>query len=294
MTDRSQQESNSGNDNKETSEPLNIGVPGAPLMKALSMGPEVGQWIGDFQRRIKEISKRAREAVDQYRKVHDRISRQLSRIDWGRLQKALNELPERTERVQGYLTDRGWYLPMEFFAMSRIHEIYHRIEEGEDEEIEAFTRDYARKYALPVVREEAPELFPQREEIIRQALEAHENGKYAVSIPALLSQAEGMFFSALESHYYDEDEREESREELQGDQGRVITTLLVDPLFQHGPLHEDYGGNPKEVAQKKDSWFNRNLILHGHSFDYHTKANSLRTIALVGLTCRVVRRLEEE
>jgi len=293
VTDTDQQENSSGNGDQGTAgSPENDVI--APILEGLVSGREIAQRIENLQLQIGEISKHAREAANQYRKVQVRISRQLSQIDWGRLRKALDELPERTERVQGYLTDRGWYLPMEFFALRRIHEIYHRIEEGKDEEIEAFTRDYARKYALPVVREEAPELFPKREEIIRQALEAHENGKCAVSIPALLSQAEGMFFSVLESHYYDEDEREESREELQADRGRVLTALLVDPLFQHGPLHEDYGGNPKEVAQKKDSWFNRNLILHGHSTDYHTEANSLRAIALVALTCRVVRRLEEK
>lgn len=291
MTDTDPQES-SRDGSQDTSGAS--GVPGAPLMQALGTGREIVQQIESFQRRIQEIGKVARKELEQYRKFGERLSRQLEQVDWGRLQKAFDELPERTEQVQSYLVSRGWYLPVGLFALARVHKISHLVEKDEHEKIEAFMRKYTESREVPVVRDVASELFPGREEIIRQTLEAHENEHYALTVPTLLSQAEGMFFEGLGKPFYRDDKREESLKELKRDSDTALAILTMEHLFRPGPLHEDYDGNPKEMAQNRDSCFNRHLILHGHSTDYHTEANALRAIALVGLTCRVVRRLEEE
>jgi hypothetical protein len=291
MTDTDPQES-SGNDNRDN--PESAGVPGAPFIQALGTGPEIAQQIGSFQRRIQEIGRLARKELDQYRKFEERLSRQLAQIDWDPVQKAVDELNETVEHVQSYLVDRGWYLPVGLFALSRVREISNMVEKDEHKKVEAFMHKYAESRVVPAVREAAPELFPRREEIIRQTLEAHENEHYTLTVPTFLSQAEGMFFEGLESHFYDEDEREESLRQLKRDPDTAFAILTMDHLFRPGPLHEDYSGNPREVARSRDSSFNRHLILHGHSTDYHTEANSLRAIALVGLTCRLVRRLDEK
>lgn len=292
MTDPDQQENSNGNGSGDDTK--SGGVPGAPFVQAIGTGGEIAQQIANFQRRVQEIGKIVQRGLDQYREFGQRLHHQLSQIDWDHVQKALGELDENVERVQSYLVGQGWYLPIGLFSLGRVHKISRLVEEGEDETIEAFVRKYARKREMPVVREAVPELFPRREEIVRQALEAHENEQYALTVPLLLSQAEGMFFAALESHFYDEDEREETRREIKSDPDMAYAILTMDHLFQPGPLHEDYDGNPREVARRRDSSFNRHLILHGHSTDYHTEANSLRGIALVALTCRVVRRLEEK
>lgn len=292
MTDPDQQENSNGNGSQGA--PKSGGVPGAPFAQAIGTGREIAQQIENFQRRVQEIGKIVQRGLDRYREFGQRLSRQLSQIDWDHVQKALDELDESVERVQSYLVGRGWYLPIGLFSLGRVHKISRLVKEGEDETIEAFVRNYARKHEMPVVREAVPELFPRREEIVRQALEAHENEQYALTVPLLLSQAEGMFFAALEGHFYDEDEREETRREIKNDPDMAYAILTMDHLFQPGPLHEDYDGNPREVARRRDFSFNRHLILHGHSTDYHTEANSLRAIALVALTCRVVRRLEEK
>lgn len=292
MTDTNQQEHSNGNGSQN--DPKSGGVPGAPFMQAIGTGRKIAQRIENFQRRIQEIGKIAQRALDQYRKFGERLSSQLSQIDWDHVQKTLDKVDERVERVQSYLVGRGWYLPIGMFALSRIHKISRLVENGEDGKIEDSMCKYARRHEVPVVREAVPELFPEREELIRQVLEAHENEQYALTVPTLLSQAEGMFFDALESHFYDEGEREETLREMKNDPDMAYAILTMDHLFQSGPLHEDYGGNPREVARRRDSWFNRHLILHGHSTDYHTEANSLRSIALVSLTCRVVQRLDEE
>jgi len=294
MTDSNQQEGGNENESQENLRILRNEVLGASFAKALSTGNEIAQRIEGLQRHIREITKQFQEPLDRCRKIGKRISRQLEQVDWGRLQEALDELPERTEQVQSYLVSRGWYLPVGLFALSRAHKISRLVENGEDEKVEALMCKYAESREVPVVREVAPELFPEREEIIRQTLEAHENEHYALTVPTLLSQAEGMFFEGLESHFYDEDEREESLRELKRDPDTALAVLTMDHLFQPGPLHEDYDGNPRKVARSRDSWFNRHLILHGHSTDYHTEANALRAIALVGLTCRVVQRLDEK
>ena len=291
MTDTDPQES-SKNDSQDT--PGSSVVPGTPFMQALDSGREIAQQIESFQNRIQAIGRMARKGLKQYRKFGERLSRQLAQVDWDHVQKAVGELDERVELVQTYLVNRGWYLPIGLFALTRVYKISRLVENGEDEKIEASICEYAESREVPVVREVVPELFPDREEIVCQALEAHENGHYALTVPTLLSQAEGMFFEGLESHFYDEDEREESLKELKRDPDTALAILTMEHLFRPGPLHEDYDGNPREVAQSRDSWFNRHLILHGHSTDYHTEPNSLRVIALVSLTCRVVRRLEEE
>lgn len=294
MTDSNQQESSNENDSQENLESLRNEVLGASFAKALGTGSEIAQRIEGLQRHIREITKQFREPLDRYRKIGERISRQLEKIDWKPLQKALDELPERTDRIQSYLVTRGWYLPWGSFDLVQVHEIDWLIKRGKDEKIEALLCKYAKEHEIETVRREVPKLFSQREEIVQQTLEAHESGHYALTVPTLLSQAEGMFFEGLGRPFYRDDKRKESHRELKSDPDTAFAILTMDHLFQSGPLHEDYDGNPREVAQNRDNSFNRHLILHGHSTNYHTEANSLRAIALVGLTCRVVRRLEEE
>ena len=138
--------------------------------------------------------------------------------------------------------------------------------------------------------------FAPRMRIIEDALEAHVNGKFTLSIPTLFAQAEGIASEILNSPTF------------AGRTGKIMTKVVEDKygdwakavskniLLDFIQSNRGFGRINKEHFTRKRflEWLestgrveedsaNRHAVLHGVQINYATKENSLRCFLLLDM-----------
>lgn len=135
--------------------------------------------------------------------------------------------------------------------------------------------------------------FVRRMSILHDALEAHIQGKYTLSIPALLSQVEGVASGIVEKPAGDTTRIMKTAIE-NIDYGNFVRAACKDILVAFVTSPVGYGGVKSEymTLEKYPEWLkakghlesqtlNRHAILHGMQIDYASKENSLRALLLL-------------
>ena len=113
--------------------------------------------------------------------------------------------------------------------------------------------------------------YPERKHILRDAFEAHEQGKFNLSVPVFLTQADGMFSGDL----FTTRTRPEAVKKYKGASSEFCQAffgLFAEPL----PIWK--------TKLQRDSSFdglNRHQVLHGESTDFGKKRYSLQCISLL-------------
>ncbi len=120
------------------------------------------------------------------------------------------------------------------------------------------------------------EWLSKRTSILENVINAHIEGKYILSIPAMFPQIEGIIVDGYgHTGWFDEKKLKKYINKLYKDDGKsfsvdeVISTFLLGTVwakFQHGT--------------KASSSLSRHAILHGADVTYGTAENSLKTILL--------------
>lgn len=167
------------------------------------------------------------------------------------------------------LAEHGWYLDPEmqislpgFLAKSlgsKDHdEVVARVEEFFAARISAIEQSLARNY-------------PERKHILRDAFEAHEQGKFNLSVPVFLTQADGMFSGDLFTASTRQDAAEKHKS-ASSEFCQEFFGLFEEPL----PIW-------KTRPQRESSFdgLNRHQVLHGESTDFGKKRYSLQCISLL-------------
>ena len=135
--------------------------------------------------------------------------------------------------------------------------------------------------------------YPRRSQILHDAFEAHRTGKYTLSIPVFLSQADGIWYDQFSKDFFRSGERENTVQNCKNDpQLQYIVTILtlLEPKKQgnNNPLW----ANETERGSSFDA-LNRHQVLHGESVDYATEPNSLKAISLLDCFRGICRRVAQ-
>ena len=136
---------------------------------------------------------------------------------------------------------------------------------------EHFERD-RRKFIDTVLKK-----HPECEAIVKDALAAHDEGRYALSIPVFLIQADGIGagYFGMDSIYSITNksfERIKTKFNEQNDAFRVkYLSYLIGCLT---PLNASRNRRDRYSAP-----FNRHTVIHGESTDYPSAINSLKSIS---------------
>jgi hypothetical protein len=175
----------------------------------------------------------------------------------------------------------GLVVPLSHMTFGDMGELVRAYSEGGEEATIAFVRSYydrlfERPGFLLQLKERwaADAALGRRIEPLAQALDAHQAGLFAVSVPTLLAQLEGLI-ADLKKHKrrMKEGEWREYMRALAGEDhfaGPIIVSLIDDVLaarFGHG----DVVSSP----------LSRHAILHGGDVAYGTETNSRTAILLV-------------
>lgn len=243
--------------------------------------------VGQIQERI---ASSIRPILESYSTLGERFAEHQKEIA-----EVIDRSPDDTRQAQAYLAKRSWFVSLGLVPLSKIGWIARLSEAGKHDEVEDFIQDYVREI-IPRVKETVSRLFPDRTSILMQAFEAHDADRFAVSIPTMLAQADGIFFEILDRLFYgnEESELEKTRRQILEKLREVgkeansssFAYLMVSQLHEESFLHRPFSeiANWREGGLK-DEPMNRHLILHGLATDYDTEPNSLRAIALLDLLC---------
>ena len=167
---------------------------------------------------------------------------------------------------------RGWFYGPRMTANLPL--IQNAIDVLSDDEVDEYFARHFRQH-LDDIESVLVESYPRRSQILKDAFWAHRLGKYTLSIPPFIAQADGIMQDSLKMRLY-------QREMRNGIKGRkqmseTLKCRLEEETHTLGmvlsPLVEE--------AEKSQAWVDsRNDVLHG-SYDYLTEVNSLKAVSLL-------------
>lgn len=130
---------------------------------------------------------------------------------------------------------------------------------------------------------------PRRATILNQAFAAHRNGQYFVSVPALLSQADGICFDLLGMQLYSKlsDGRTMKLNGAVTADDRMSVAYLA-PLVTVQPIAWSQATRELEPGH-----LNRHAVLHGEDTEYGNEINSLKAVSLLSYASWALRLARE-
>lgn len=193
-------------------------------------------------------------------------------------EQALKGQPERREALS-YLAQRSWYpsLSMPAFGPPLYELVRHRRTAALDEHMAAFAETNLAEFVG-----HAMATFPDRAPFFRDALWAHRRRRYRLSIPVLLTQADGISEEILGVGLYQR--RGSGLATTDAVVGYLPTgTLTAWVVTQLSPLQSPSGlhrpaGSAGDIPPGSLS---RHAVMHGVDLDYGTRINSLRAFMVV-------------
>jgi len=244
------------------------------------------------------ISSQLRETAQSLREMHERLAAQAPKIESAirmmdtEVARALHEDDDMSPlgRLIAYRTtlwaQHGWFpstwdTPLEL--ISRTAEVLGTAKHEMAERAIATHFDRDRQKHIDCVINS----HPTRNAILSDALAAHDEGRFALSIPVFLTQADGIGAGFFEiDSIYTTSESNFAKIKAKYDREKKIFKIrylhfLVATLT---PLNASRGRR-----QKYQTPFNRHTVIHGESIDYPTRINSLKSISWLGFVADLVK-----
>lgn len=226
----------------------------------------------------------------------------------GSLAQAAYEFGQRVRDSQAVNTEPvlalGWHLtPCMGFS-----DLFEALALPTDDEKDAYLSEQVKGYLEEIIsdvlttlssianRFGGAEAASHRRRHLAMAFEAHKAGQYALSIPALFAQVEGLavaglgepldgngfFFSANSAA------REKSLESMARAAGdfRALEAPLLGPSVYGTPIPKYFAGDRKCP--------NRHAVLHGRDLIFDTETNALKVITLLGYAVWLISEIELE
>ena len=168
----------------------------------------------------------------------------------------------------------GWYCDPELSTSATAGFARALAQRGDGEaaeEIAAHFRGRMREIETEICRR-----YPSRQSIVRDAFDAHRIGKYNLSIPVLLAQADGIWWERFGSYFFSR-HRAGSMRSANLDQIQSWVFKVYYLVFDSSsPLWMFKSERPADFIG-----LNRHQVLHGEVVDYGTEYNSLRAISFL-------------
>lgn len=194
--------------------------------------------------------------------------------DWGKI---LDQLDVRERGALVLLGKRGWYLDSEFTYL-HLNNIAEAIREDRINEVDETLCDYYES-RLSEIESALLSRHPHRERFLRDAILAHREGKYTLSVPVFLTQADGICNELVGCGLYS---RQKGRglkrltDCFSSESMAPTRASIVHVLWQPLPISAG-----KEQRANEPDLLYRHAVLHGEDLTYDTRIQSCRAISLL-------------
>ncbi len=189
-------------------------------------------------------------------------------IDWDAARKRMHE---RTD----ILLRRGWFISGWHTPLAVLGQLASWVENSEGDTTDEWLADHFSEL-LPTIAEEIKLKFPHRYPVLADAFEAHKQGKFSLSVPVILSQADGVGLDIFGVSPYSR-KRENTA---------LLRRWLDDNLtWEKEPSYfrmiAELLRINRSIAREDASscYLNRHAVLHGLSSDYGTRVNSCKALS---------------
>lgn len=184
-------------------------------------------------------------------------------------------LPARNRDAFNKLAHRGWFVDLGT-SFGDVQDIVLRVETESEEDVDTFLMNAIRD-RVDGIESEVTSLFPERRAILSDAFLAHRSGKYTLSVPVMLTQADGLFSSDKSTNLFEKPKRAQAFKALmQGQPPDGLVAALLSPLDSVLPLWMG-----PTARGENFTGLSRHQILHGEATNYPTERNSLQVISLL-------------
>lgn len=207
--------------------------------------------------------------------------------------KVIRDVAEkRFRKAINILKGFGWWgiSSLSFKIYMEIEKHYNILDSEEIDKIicDFYSKDNFNNLELLLSKWKENKYFCRVSEILDDAIEAHKNGKYTLSIPALMPNIEGIIRCFMNDKYRISERSfvpvyKEFKENIKifGDIMAVYVIQYIDNLFcRFDPR------NPDEVDD-----FSRHKLSHGFSSHYHSEVNSLKIILYLDEIHSIIEKL---
>lgn len=207
------------------------------------------------------------------------------------IRERLEELAERHQNCLKTLIAYGWFLSPDT-PIEQLQLLTDSLAVNAGREKQDAIGSYCRG-RIDSIERDLSGAYPRRSQILHDAFEAHRTGKYTLSIPVFLSQADGIWYDQFSKAFFRSRKRGNTLKKCKNNpQLQYIATILtlLEPKEQgkNNPLW----ANETERDSSFDA-LNRHQVLHG-SVDYETEPNSLKAISLLDCFRGICRRVAQE
>lgn len=239
------------------------------------------------------------QIIDAIQAFHDKYNSQIAElvssfnkpfqtlmgIDWKAVQRFYEELPARSRIAMELVSAKGWFFGWTGDAQD-LSETIDSICSAKPDELDELMAKHFRDnfdYLLARLIEESPD----RESIISDAADAHKEGRFNLSVPVFLSQADGIFSQITQTKGSALQKESKGSGKLRG---QVAIEQYVKNQDTRDMLHPIYLLHELELLlgerqRYKQTWnplaLNRHQVLHGEVTDYGSELNSLRAFSFL-------------
>ncbi len=251
------------------------------VVKSLQKRAQVTSQIQNALReQADQVQNALREQAKLLEQKHRRIAEELQRCGQQWIQAQPKRDREDREALQKW-AELGWYCDPDM-PWTALSQCARAIDKGDTREgIEAI-REYFQEQ-LDTIEKKLATSYPHRRQVLHDAFNAHREGKYNLSVPVFLTQADGIWEEKFSTNLFSHKGREKAVNDdiLQVKHGlfRSIYSLFLTPK----PLW-------KSESERSSSFdeLNRHQVLHGEVVNYGTEQNSLKVISFLSCLCWIL------
>lgn len=198
---------------------------------------------------------------------------------------------ETTGNVLKKLAKEGWFMPMyQKCLVGELRDIRKLVNKTR-EEVDLFCCEFYEK-RFQNISSEVEKAFPTRQNVIREACEAHKLKMYFLSVPVFLSQADGIFaeYAQIKQGVFGrKNDKPVSELWITGQSLDEFLTAYMTPFCMLTALNMS-----QEDRNRAGVTINRHAVLHGEWTDYGTYINSLKALSFLNFVITALECLEIE
>ena len=186
------------------------------------------------------------------------------------------EILDKTPDSMLKLAECGWFIDFEMeYNLANV--AAHSIKEGHLSSVDEYFISYYTEHIVEIF-DTLERRHPERKHILQEIYSAHIDGRYFLSIPAILSQIDGVCFDSYNAKFFIKD---------QSNYNPQVTSYILkqfqEALDQYlSPLKNKIPISAREQDMATyQCQLNRHKILHGVDTAYGTEINSLKCLSLL-------------